>query len=172
MKFARCPVCKSHMDLQAVVEDEAARELMAVLAKMPARLAGPLLAYLGLFSPAKQDLRNSRALKLAEETLALCKDHYLLGAAMEQTVQQIQARRRDGSFDPLKNHRYLKKVMTGIAERIGHQKPAATPAIPAAVNTPNAPKQDESAAFKRQMAALGVQVDENGRLIKQEADDE
>lgn len=61
MNLGRCPVCHSHISLEAIVQDDAGRELLAMLAGLDADLARPLVAYLGLFRPPRQDLRNVRA---------------------------------------------------------------------------------------------------------------
>lgn len=158
MRLGRCPICRSHLDLQAIEMDESGRDLLALMAKLPSQLAGPLLSYLGLFCPLKQDLTNSRTLKLAEEALALTSDRYLLGAAMAETVQQIRTNRQaGGDVSPLKNHNYLKKVLKGIGDRIGQ-------AIPAAAREDSNPKQPPRAAsdaeWRRGMEKLGINPDE------------
>jgi hypothetical protein len=171
MRLGRCPTCHAHLDLASMVEDEAGRELMSELAKLPTRLAGSLLSYLCLFRPEKQDLRNSRSLGLLRETLSLCSDHYLLGAAVEQTSQQLQQQRLRGAWRPLTSHGYLRQVMAGIAERAGQEVMPATTNTTSSIS-PEAARRQEEEAYCRQMAALGLKVDSKGKLVPLEPDDE
>lgn len=158
MRLGRCPICRSQLDLQAIEVDESGRDLLAMMAKLPSQLAGPLLSYLGLFRPLKQDLTNSRTLKLAEEVLALTSDRYLLGAAMAETVQQIQTNRQaGGDVSPLKNHNYLKKVLKGIGDRIGQAIPAADQKEPKSGQPLRAASDAE---WRRGMEKLGINPDE------------
>lgn len=170
MNLGRCPVCRSHLDIQMMDVDEAGRELHALLAKMPSQLAGPLLSYLGLFRPAKQDLTNRRTVKLAQEVMALTSDHYLLGAAMAETVQQIHSNRQaGGEYSPLKNHNYLKKVLKGISERIGQ----AVPVSSNAEEKTEPPEQaDQTEAWKRQMRKLGQDPDKILSQFQVQEDDQ
>jgi len=39
MKLGRCPVCHHHVNLEAVAQDEAAREMMAVVARLTPAIA-------------------------------------------------------------------------------------------------------------------------------------
>ncbi|WP_242689347.1 hypothetical protein [Photorhabdus cinerea] len=66
MKIGRCPICHSDFHLDAVLEDDAARQLLAKLVDLPAGCARHLVAYIGLFRRERNNLSNSRALKLAE----------------------------------------------------------------------------------------------------------
>lgn len=108
MMLGRCPVCHSRISLEAVVQDEAGRELLALLARTEAALAVPLVAYLGLFRAPNRDLANDRALRLAQEVLALGAGTGL-AEALAQTVEAIRV--KGGSA--LKNHNYLKRVLEG-----------------------------------------------------------
>lgn len=107
MNFGRCPVCHSHINLEAIIQDEAASKLAGMLAGMDGELSRPLVSYLGLFRPPKRDLANDRALKLCQEVIELNQDHARLSAALAQTVEQIRAK----GGGPLKNHNYLKAVL-------------------------------------------------------------
>jgi hypothetical protein len=124
MQLGRCPVCHARIGLQAILQDEAGSELVGMLAKQPKEVAVPLVNYLGLFRPAKQDLTNVRALKLAREVLAMGGP---LAAALEKTVESIMKQRAGQSnVQPLANHNYLKQVLETLGspvQRTGHQKP-------------------------------------------------
>ncbi len=110
MNLGRCPVCHSHIQLEAIVQDEAASKLLGILIGMDAELSRPLVAYLGLFRPPKRDLANDRALKLCQEVIGLTSDNQRLAAALAQTVEQIRSK----GGGPLKNHNYLKRVLENI----------------------------------------------------------
>ncbi|WP_427500779.1 hypothetical protein ACQE3E_15550 [Methylomonas sp. MED-D] len=106
MQLNRCPICHARISLDAIVQDEAGRELLGILAKLDGETGFALVGYLGLFRSVSRDLANDRALKLAKDALALA-DVLRLAPAMRQTVEQIQAK----GGKPLTNHNYLKRVL-------------------------------------------------------------
>ncbi|TDB42096.1 hypothetical protein C5468_25305, partial [Photorhabdus luminescens subsp. mexicana] len=108
MKIARCPICHSDWHLDALCEDDASRQLLKILAELPGSCARHLVAYIGLFRREKQNLSNSRALKLAEEVLALYTPGRVLAHALSETVERIREKRAQGDTKPLSNHNYLK----------------------------------------------------------------
>ncbi|MEW8796914.1 hypothetical protein AB2523_25080 [Klebsiella michiganensis] len=110
MKIARCPVCHSDLHLDALVEDDAGRELLVTLTKLPGAGAKAMVAYIGLFRPEKSNLSNSRALKLANEVLEQHHSGRVLTHALSETVERIRAKRLKGDQKPLTNHRYLLEV--------------------------------------------------------------
>lgn len=120
MKLTRCPSCHGHIHLDTLVQDSSAKSLLATVAKLPAKLAGNLIAYIALFRPEKSDLNNARADKLIKEVLALSENQQALNAALEQTVQSIQAKRQQGTTQPLKNHNYLKQVLDTTKDKFFH----------------------------------------------------
>lgn len=153
MKLGRCPVCKSHIHIEGLAQDDASRELLGRLAKMPKRLSHAALSYIGLFRPEKSDLSNGRALKLLDESLALCASHDALIEAMSQTVSQIHAKRqRDKVYQPLKNHNYLKQVLESVG------KPAASVPADSSSSTPVESKEDSDAKWREQMRKYGANV--------------
>ncbi len=127
MQLTRCPVCHSRIDLEALVQDNAGRELLALLAQQDASTGTALVTYLGLFRPAKRDLTNDRALKLARETLALEAAQWLT-PALQETVYALREKRRQGDVRPLTNHNYLKSVLASVIERGLRYTPEAKPA--------------------------------------------
>lgn len=108
MNLGRCPVCHASVDLAAMAEDEAGRELLALLAQCEAALGRALIAYLGLWRPAKHDLRWDRALRIAREALALDADPQRLAWALTETVESLRSK---GDSRPLKTHGYLRRVL-------------------------------------------------------------
>jgi hypothetical protein len=106
-----CPCCHARFPLQAALEDGAARELLGILSSRPMHLSRPLASYLGLFRSASRALAWERALRLADEALALEPDGDLLGLALSETVEAIYAKREREPARPLTNHNYLKRVL-------------------------------------------------------------
>jgi hypothetical protein len=103
-----------------MVQDESGRELMGIIAKIDATLAGGLVAYIGLFRAPSRDLANDKALKLVKEVLSFGK--FRLDEALADTVESLRARQVEGGFKQLTNHNYLKKVLT---DKLGIHAPAA-----------------------------------------------
>ena len=116
MQLTRCPVCHSRIGLEQLVQDEAGRELMALLATLDSAGGAALISYIGLFRPAQRDLANDRALKLARETLALEAVQWLV-PALQETVETIRTKRAQGDSKPLSNHNYLGKVLQSVIDR-------------------------------------------------------
>jgi hypothetical protein len=154
MKLGRCPVCHSHIQLDALIQDEAGRQLLGLMSKLGYQLAPVLVSYLGLFRPAKQDLSNGRALNLAQETLALTSNQPLLAEALRETVQSIHNKRHQGENKPLANHNYLKRVMEAKA-----QAPVAnrSPSIELKQQHQLSPAEDRR-LFEERMQQLGGRV--------------
>jgi hypothetical protein len=108
MRLGRCPVCHAHLHLDALVQDEAGRDLLALFATIQDDLGRALVGYLTLFRPAKSDLSNARALRLAREVLALEADPGKLAWALCETVESLRAK---GESRAIKNHNYLRRVL-------------------------------------------------------------
>lgn len=113
MRLGRCPVCHAHLHLDALVQDEAGRELLALCATLADDLGRSLVGYLSLWRPARGDLDNARALRLAREVLSLDADAGRLAAAMHETVEAIRAK---GEARRMTNHNYLKRVLEGMPQ--------------------------------------------------------
>lgn len=118
-----CPCCHARYPLDAVVQDEAARELLAMRAVMPPSL----VPYLALFRTEKRALAWDRALKLAKEALELEPNIVRLETTLAETVEAIRAKREAGQVQPLKNHNYLKRVLESVATRPDVGAPLAAP---------------------------------------------
>ncbi len=109
MQLSRCPVCHARISLDAIVQDEAGRELMSLLVKMDTDTGSALVGYLGLFRSASRDLANDKALRLAKEALALG-PLANVAQAMRQTIDSLQGK----GGKPLSNHNYLKRVLDDV----------------------------------------------------------
>lgn len=136
MQLNRCPVCHSRIGLEQLAQDEAGRELLALLAKLDTHTGTALLGYLGLFRPAHRDLANDRALRLAQEAITLEAPQWL-APALAETTEAIKQKRTAGETKPLANHNYLKQVLASVVSR-GTNAPAivgqAAPAVGYATN--------------------------------------
>lgn len=141
----RCPVCHAEAALEAWAEDEAAREMMALLAGLEAQLGRALAAYLGLFRSRSRALSWERAVRLAREVLALGVDEAVLAQALSDTVEAMRVKREAGDIRPLENHNYLKRVAESVAAR--------GVAIGAAAVVPRLERR--AAMQSRAMAAIG-----------------
>lgn len=128
----RCPVCHAESALEAWAEDDAARELMGLLAGLDAALGRALVAYLGLWRPASRALSWERALRIAREVLAMDTDAQRLAAALSQTVEQLRLKRDAGDMRALSSHGYLKRVLAGTPTAVVVESVAAsaTPVAP------------------------------------------
>lgn len=115
----RCPVCHAEAALEAWAEDDAAREMMAILSALDATLGRPLVAYLGLWRSASRALAWDRAVRIAREVLALEADAQRLAAALSQTVEQLRLKRDAGDVRPLTGHNYLRRVLEGTPPQAG-----------------------------------------------------
>ena len=71
MKLTRCNTCHANIHLDALVQDNSAKALLAAVAKLPKSLAINVIGYVALFRPEKSDLNNDRAARLINEVLAL-----------------------------------------------------------------------------------------------------
>ena len=96
------------------MQDEAGRELMALVAKLDTQTGAALVSYMSLFRSVNRDLANERALKLARETLGLTADTARLAIALSETVEALRMKQ---PRQPLKNHNYLGKVLESVQAR-------------------------------------------------------
>ncbi|MFN3879822.1 MAG: hypothetical protein ACK4L8_00135 [Nitrincola lacisaponensis] len=113
MNLGRCPVCHSRLHLDALVQDDAGRELLTLLAKLDRSTGAALVSYMSLFRSKTRDLANDRALRIAQEALELAPANALM-PALVQTVEQMRTKQQAGEFKPLSNHKYLVKVLGGM----------------------------------------------------------
>ncbi|MEZ8102122.1 hypothetical protein [Vibrio bivalvicida] len=118
MKLTRCPVCHTNLHLDALIQDQAGKELLADVSNMPDFVARPLLSYLSLFRPAKSDLSLSRTLRLMREVTDEYRTDHLLASALIECVQKLREKRTQfNDTKPLANHNYLKQVYKTLAVR-------------------------------------------------------
>ncbi|VEI47013.1 Uncharacterised protein [Actinobacillus equuli] len=87
MKLCRCPICHSDIHLEGLIEDDAGRELLGKISQLTHGTAQPMVAYLGLFKPAKSNLNNARALKILNDVLDLYPCSLLLAQSLSERWQ-------------------------------------------------------------------------------------
>ena len=114
MKLCRCPVCHSDIHLDALLEDDAGREMLGIITNLRGDNARALVSYIALFRPEKAALSNGRALKLMREVLDMYQPSPLLSHALTETINGVMKNRRETrNVVALTNHNYLKKVYEG-----------------------------------------------------------
>ena len=114
MKLCRCPVCHSDIHLDALLEDDAGREILGIITNLRGDNARALVSYIGLFRPERSALSNGRALRLMKDVLEMYQPSPLLAHALNETVQAVMKNRRETrNVVALTNHNYLKKVYEG-----------------------------------------------------------
>ena len=107
MKLCRCPACHSDIHLDALLEDDAGREMLGIITNLRG-------SHIALFRPEKAALSNGRALKLMREVLDMYQPSPLLSHALTETVSGVMKNRRETrNVVALTNHNYLKKVYEG-----------------------------------------------------------
>lgn len=122
-----CPQCQTRFPLAAGFLDDDGKRLAALMAGMEPALGRAVITYLGLFKPAHQSLRTSRAVKLVRELVDLvepgsvCKDERggvrrpATAATWAAGIEQMLA--EPGRLTlPLTNHRYLRAIVYGLAD--------------------------------------------------------
>lgn len=115
MQLNRCPSCHSRISIEHMAQDKSATDLLGLLIDLPEGIGRVLVVYLGLFRSSKRDLANDRALKLANELLALTDEKQRLSIAMTETIQAMRLKQEQGTFKPLSNHNYLKRVLETVS---------------------------------------------------------
>ncbi len=115
MKLGRCPICHSQIQLEALVQDEAGRQLMAALVPLTPEHGTAVVSYIGLFRAHNRDLANDRALRLIREVLELGGAE--IAPALVEVVEAMRskAQQNPAVWKPLSNHNYLKRVIEGLS---------------------------------------------------------
>ena len=118
-----CPCCHAQFSVEAIIQDEADRELLGLKSTLPPAT----FSYLALFRSEKRALSWERALKLAREVVEIGDGKAgtgdrgpEIGALNEAMMETVEALRGKGK-GPLKNHNYLKRVMESRIEVAGAQ---------------------------------------------------
>lgn len=131
MKLTRCPICHSQIQLEALVQDEAGRQLMAALVPLTPEHGTALVSYIGLFRAHNRDLANDRALRLIREVLELGGAEIAPALAEVVEVMRSKAQQAQAAWKPLSNHNYLKRVIEGMGVSVAPISAPAMIAMPA-----------------------------------------
>ena len=115
MKLTRCPICHGQIHLEALVQDESGRQLMAALVPLSVEHGSALVGYIGLFRSHNRDLANDRALRLVREVLELGGQEITTALAEVIEAMRSKAQQNPAAWKPLSNHNYLKRVIEGMA---------------------------------------------------------
>jgi hypothetical protein len=122
----RCPNCGAGMSLDALVSHQELRQLLATaLRGLPC--GDDLLRYLGLFRPAKRELRPERAARLLRDVLADMqrgcitrrgRDWSAPPELWQAALQAVLDAAAKGSLQtPLADHAYLHEVLMRLADK-------------------------------------------------------
>lgn len=114
MKLTRCPICHGQIHLEALVQDESGRQLMAALVPLSVEHGSALVGYIGLFRSHNRDLANDRALRLLREVLELGGQEITPALAEVIEAMRSKAQQNPAAWKPLSNHNYLKRVIEGM----------------------------------------------------------
>lgn len=145
-----CPCCHAHVPLEAALQDEAGRELVAMLAAMQPALALPLVHYLGFFRPLRQQLGWGRSLRLAYEVVHLCPTPVdTLVQGLLEASRGLDEKRAQPGWKPLGNHNYLRRVLESVQARMHapSEGPGAAVAAVAAQPGRKAPRSQAGGAL-------------------------
>lgn len=131
----KCPSCSADFDLLSALQDASGRELVGLLAKLDSSLSIGLVTYLSLFRSPTRALAWDRALRLANEVMALGADRQKLAAGLSKSCDVLREKQHQSSWKPLTNHNYLIRVLAdlpampaeSLIEKPGsHQQPQRT----------------------------------------------
>lgn len=126
-----CPVCRNVLTAEVVFAHEGIRDAILLLVNAHpegAKLLRPLLGYVGMFAPAKTEMRYERVATVLADVIASIKAgtvrdvHGVTHAApmdyWRMALEEMAARRDKGQLKlPLKSHGYLHAVVVGMADK-------------------------------------------------------
>lgn len=122
-----CPDCASRFPLEAGFVEADGKRMAALLADVEPVLGRAVLRYLGLWKPAKRELRLERALRIATEVLDLVKAGSVMRDGREgvrrATTPAIWTTAIEQMVDgaarldlPIDSHGYLRAIAFGLAD--------------------------------------------------------
>lgn len=122
----QCPACSESFSLREARKDVEWRSFCDLLVKLPKDVQVPLLHYLELFKPAKQQsVRSTTMLKLANELLPMIQSqgisrngrHYEVSYSVWGSAMMYLSDRRKTLTLPLKGNGYLLETIAQNEER-------------------------------------------------------
>lgn len=120
-----CPACGENLSLAALLEHDAAREVISIALKMPAPLGKLLMQYVSLFKPAQRALSMDRLASILGELLPMVtdakvsKNGNVYAAPQDYWAQAItnMVSNKAALTLPLKTHGYLISIIAGYADK-------------------------------------------------------
>jgi len=127
----KCPVCRNALTLDVVFAHEGVRDaILKLIQASPEgeRLLRPLLGYVGLFAPAKTEMRFERVASLLGELVPMIRGGTIADSNgtvwpapldyWRQAMEETLARRDRGALQlPLKSHGYLTAIVVGMSNK-------------------------------------------------------
>lgn len=130
-----CPCCHAMVSLDAMVSDDDARALLAMLAEWPGVVGRAYVRYLGLFRHASRSVSWGKLRRLTAELAVQIREekvardgrtfpapHAIWAEAMEDMVER---RGRPGFRLPLTTHGYLLEIVVAKAEPLAEAEAKA-----------------------------------------------
>lgn len=127
-----CPICAAELTVEQLFAHEETRQAFARLAAVSLPLGSKLLAYVGLFAPARNRMSIARKVKLLLELLPMIESGSVerrgrpwaasrdaWHAAIDLVLAQRDARKLTL---PLTSHGYLLEVLAGLADKAEAQQ--------------------------------------------------
>lgn len=121
-----CPCCHAVVSLDAMVKEEDARAVLALVADMPGGVARAYVQYLGLFRNSTRAVSWSKLRRLTSELLPMIREEKVARdgrrlpaphAIWIAATEELLARRGKPNFRlPLESHGYLLEMVYGKAE--------------------------------------------------------
>lgn len=121
-----CPGCGLLGSLESFIADKDARHVASLMGRVPPVLSSALLAYIGLFAPAKRVVPFAKTRRLLDELVPMIEAGRITRSRREWPVSLAQwedgfrhmAERRAQLTLPLKTHGYLLEVLAGAANQV------------------------------------------------------
>lgn len=130
-----CPCCHAMLSLDAMVSDDDARALLALVAEWPAVVGRAYVRYLGLFRHASRAVSWGKLRRLTTELASLVREekvvrdgrtlpapHAIWAEAMDELVER---RGRPAFRLPLTTHGYLLEIVMAKAEPLAEAEARA-----------------------------------------------
>lgn len=122
-----CPLCAAELSIEQLFAHAETRQAFARLAMVSLPLGGRLLAYVGLFAPAKNRMSIARKVKLLEELLPDVEREAIERKGREWDApreawsdaieQMLVARDASKLTLPITSHGYLYEILAGMADK-------------------------------------------------------
>ena len=125
--LTRCPNCGAGMSLDALIAHEECRQLLAEVMQVGLPYGRAVIRYLGLFRPAKRELRMERVARLLRELLPdlqrgaitrAGRDWPLTPEQWQAGLQAVLDAADKGTLQPpLADHGYLHQVLMRLVDK-------------------------------------------------------